>query len=117
MEDALAFAAHFVRMLRTSRANDPAVLFYLPIHTSDTPAPLNVLQRSVDETSHAHLNGKFANWIDGARYDHPHIQICRREDANGGFVDTWKSALNCQGTGDSDGVGHGAVCARFQNVI
>ena len=43
MEDALAFAAHFVRMLRTSGANDPAIFFYLPIHASDTPAPLDVL--------------------------------------------------------------------------
>ena len=88
-------AAHFVRMLGTSRADNLAVFFYLPIHPSDPPAPLNVLQRVVDETRHAHLNGKFANWIDGARYDHPHIQICRREDANGGFVATRKSALNC----------------------
>ena len=55
--------------------------------------------------------------MDGARYDHPHIQICGREDADGGFVAAWKSALNCQGTGDSDGVGHGAFCARFQNVV
>ena len=104
-------------MLGASRADNLAVFFDLPVHTSDTPAPLNVLQTIVDETSHAHLNGKFANWMDGARYDHPYIQVCRREDADGGFVAAWKSALNCQGTGDGDGVGHGAVCARFQNVV
>ena len=66
-------AAHFVSMLGASRADDLAVFFYLPIHPSDPPSPLDILQRIVEETSHAHLNGEFANWMDGARYNYPHI--------------------------------------------
>ena len=91
-------------MLGASRADDLAVLFYLPIHTPDTPAPLYILQAVVNETGHAHLNGKFANRVDGARYNDLHVEIGRRENADGGFVATWKSALNGQSTGDGDGI-------------
>lgn len=104
-------------MLGTSGADDLAILFYLPVHTSDTPAPLNVLQAIVYDTSHAHLNGEFADWVDDARYNHLHVQIRRREDADGDFVAAWQCALDCQGTGDSDGIGHGADGTAVQNVV
>ena len=104
-------------MLGTSRADDLAILFDLPVHTSDAPAPLNVFQAVVYETSHAHLNGKFTDWMDGTRYDHLHIQICRREDADRGFVAARKCALDCKSTGDGDGVGHGADGTTIQNVV
>ena len=55
--------------------------------------------------------------MDGARYDHLHVQVCGREDADGGFVAAWKSALDGQGTGDGDGVRHGAVDTPFQDVV
>lgn len=53
-------------MFGTSGADDLAVFFYLPVHTSDTPAPLNIFQAVVYETGHAHLDGKLANWVDDA---------------------------------------------------
>lgn len=117
MQYTLALAAHFVRMLGTSRTDDLAILLYLPVHPSDTPAPLNVLQAIVYQTSHAHLNGKFADGVDGARYDHFHIQIRRREDADGGFVAAWECALDCQGSRDGDAVGHGADGTGLENVV
>ena len=104
-------------MLGTGGTNDLAILFYLPIHTPDTPTPLNVPQAVVYETSHAHLNGKFADWVDGTRYDHLHVQIRRGEDANGNFVTAWKCALDFQGTGYGDGVGHGANGTALQNKV
>ena len=94
-----------------------AVLFYLPVHPSNAPAPLDAVQAIVDETGHAHLNGEFADWVDGARHDHLHIEICRREDANGGFVATRKGTLDGQGTGDCDCFGHGAHGMALQNVV
>ena len=95
MQYALAFTPHFVRMLGTRRADDLAILFQFPIHASDAPAPLDVLQAIIDQPRQAHLNGKFANRVNRARHNHGHIQIRRREDADRRFFDTWKSALDC----------------------
>ena len=104
-------------MLWTSGADDLAVFFYLPVHPSNTPAPLNILQAIVYEPSHAHLNGEFADWVDGARYDDLDIQISGGKDADGEFVAAWKCALDCQGTGHGDGVGHGADGTAVQNEV
>ena len=55
--------------------------------------------------------------MDGAGYDHPHIQIRGRKKADGGFFVTWKCALDCQGTRYGDGVGHGGDGMALQNVV
>lgn len=55
--------------------------------------------------------------MDGARYDHPDVQICGREDADGGFVADWKCPLDCQRSGDGDSVRHGADGTAIQHVV
>ena len=66
VQDAFTLAADFVGVFGARGADDFAGFFNLPRHAADAPAPLDGCDGRVDETRHAHLDGEFADGVDGA---------------------------------------------------